>query len=103
MNIELKLTEPIEKNAARYFEKAKTLRKKIEGVKATIIRAQHELTALKPREEKTKITRVQREKEWYEKFRWFHSSEGFLCIGGRDATTNEIIIKKNTKPEDLVL
>ena len=29
-------------------------------------------------------------KEWYEKFRWFYSSEGFLCIGGRDSTTNDI-------------
>ncbi len=44
-----------------------------------------------------------RKKEWYEKFRWFTSSDGFLCIGGRDATTNEIIVKKHTDPNDLVL
>jgi len=25
-------------------------------------------------------------KAWFEKFRWFDSSDGFLVIGGRDAT-----------------
>ena len=30
------------------------------------------------------------------------SSEEFLCIGGKDATSNEIIIKKHTEKEDLV-
>jgi len=45
----------------------------------------------------------EREKEWYEKFRWFVSSDGFLVIGGRDATSNEIVIKKHTDKNDLVL
>jgi hypothetical protein len=31
------------------------------------------------------------------------SSDQFLVIGGRDATTNEIIIKKHTEKDDLVL
>ena len=33
-------------------------------------------------------------KEWYDKFLWFFSSEGFLCIAGRDAATNEVVVKK---------
>ena len=41
-------------------------------------------------------------KKWYEKFRWFNSSDGFLIIGGRDAATNEIIFKKYLDPYDLV-
>jgi len=56
-------------------------------------------------EEKLEVKKVEKakpEKKWYEKFRWFTSSEGFLCIGGRDATTNEIVIKKHTNPDDLV-
>jgi len=43
-----------------------------------------------------------RKREWFEKFRWFYSSEGFLVVGGRDATTNEILIKKHTDKDDLV-
>ncbi|MFT4311763.1 MAG: NFACT RNA binding domain-containing protein [Candidatus Woesearchaeota archaeon] len=43
-----------------------------------------------------------RKREWYEKFRWFYASNGMLVIGGRDATTNEIVIKKHTQTGDLV-
>ncbi|MFW6231298.1 MAG: NFACT RNA binding domain-containing protein, partial [Nanoarchaeota archaeon] len=41
-------------------------------------------------------------KEWFEKFRWFFTSKQKLVIGGKDATTNEMIIKKHTEPHDLV-
>ena len=41
-------------------------------------------------------------KKWYEKFRWFNSSDGFLIIGGRDATSNEIIFKKYLNSNDLI-
>jgi len=33
---------------------------------------------------------------------WFHSSNGFLIIGGRDATSNEVIFKTHMQSEDLV-
>lgn len=42
-------------------------------------------------------------KEWFEKFRWFRSSEGYLVIAGKDAAQNELIFKKYLEPEDLVL
>jgi hypothetical protein len=42
-----------------------------------------------------------RKKKWFEKFRWFISSEGFLVIGGRDATTNEIVVRKHMEEDDL--
>jgi predicted ribosome quality control (RQC) complex YloA/Tae2 family protein len=41
-------------------------------------------------------------KEWYEKFRWFFTSGGFLAVGGRDATSNEMVIKKHMEIEDWV-
>ncbi|HDD72636.1 MAG TPA: DUF814 domain-containing protein, partial [Candidatus Aenigmarchaeota archaeon] len=41
-------------------------------------------------------------KKWYEKFKWFFSSDGFLVIAGRDATQNEIILKRHAEPHDLV-
>jgi hypothetical protein len=37
---------------------------------------------------------VRRSEEWYERFRWFHTSDGFLVIGGRDADENEALVKK---------
>ncbi|MBR9692297.1 DUF814 domain-containing protein, partial [Candidatus Woesearchaeota archaeon] len=39
---------------------------------------------------------------WYEKFRWCISSDGILLAGGRDASTNEMLIKKHAEKNDVV-
>ena len=41
-------------------------------------------------------------KEWFEKFRWFVSSDGFLVVAGKDATSNEVLVKKYAEADDLV-
>lgn len=41
-------------------------------------------------------------KQWYEKFRWFISSDGFLVVAGKDTVSNEVLIKKYTTQEDVV-
>ncbi|MBI2658746.1 DUF814 domain-containing protein [Candidatus Woesearchaeota archaeon] len=104
----LDLTKSIEENAAAYFEKAKKIKKKIEGAEKALndsIRKLHELELKKEKItlEKSKQQKLkERKQEWYEKFRWFVSSEGFLAVGGRDATSNEIVVKKHTEANDLV-
>ena len=40
--------------------------------------------------------------QWYEKFKWFHTSDGLLVIAGKDAESNEEIIKKYAEANDLV-
>ena len=40
--------------------------------------------------------------EWYERYRWFITSEGLLSIGGRDSTSNSAIIRKYLTENDLV-
>ncbi len=104
----LDLTKTVEENAAQYFEEAKKLKKKLKGAEEAL---QHNLLKLKEleskkekfdAEEQKKAVSTQRKKEWYEKFRWFISSDGFLVFGGRDATSNEIVIKKHTDNNDLV-
>ncbi|QUO46523.1 ribosome rescue protein RqcH [Halorubrum ruber] len=32
--------------------------------------------------------------DWFERFRWFHTSTGYLVIGGRNADQNEELVKK---------
>lgn len=87
----------IEENASKYYEKAKKLRNKIEGTKLAILKAS--------RKKKKKVIeeKIPLKREWYEKFRWFISSENILVIGGRDATSNEIIIKKHAEKNDIIL
>jgi predicted ribosome quality control (RQC) complex YloA/Tae2 family protein len=108
MRLILSTKKSVEKNAADYFEKGKKAKAKIEGLKTALKKFEQQKEKLL-KEKETVIARIektaakpQREKEWYEKFRWFYSSEGFLCIGGRDATSNDIIVKKHAMPGDLI-
>jgi predicted ribosome quality control (RQC) complex YloA/Tae2 family protein len=111
MEIELDLKKSLEKNAEEYFNNSKKIKSKIEKAKNVIIQFKKKFEEIEKKENKEKEFKKEKErekkeektkKEWYENFRWFYSSEGFLCIGGRDATTNDIIIKKHTDKEDLV-
>jgi predicted ribosome quality control (RQC) complex YloA/Tae2 family protein len=100
----LDLNKNVEENAETYFNKAKKIKKKLAGAKEALGKSLREYENLKKLQsmEKEVKEETKRKREWYEKFRWFISSEGLLVIGGRDATTNEIVIKKHTSKGDLV-
>ena len=104
----LDLTRSIQANAAEYYERAKKVERKLEGTRKALLETKTRIEALQLNlKQKTaqvlgEVKPKKREKSWYEKFRWFRSSEGFLVLGGRDATTNEILIKKHTDPSDIV-
>ena len=103
----LNIRRSIQANAANYYKKAKKAKKKLEGVKKALEETQTKIMELQQQrgrlvKETRKLPPERRKKAWYEKFRWFHSSDGFLVLGGRDATTNEILIKKHMEPHDIV-
>lgn len=106
--VAIDIRKTVEENAACYFELAKKAKRKLAGIDETLRRFRDELVQVEQKkelaalEEKKKQAKVVRKKEWYEKFHWFISSEGFLCIGGRDATSNEVIVKKHTDKNDFV-
>lgn len=95
MEVEIDITKSARENAALYFERAKKLRRKVEGAKAALKEFE------KPKKVEKKVA-PRRKQEWYEKFRWFLASNGSLVIGGRDATQNEILIKKHLETGDKV-
>lgn len=114
MRLKLYLNKSLEKNAEIYFEKAKKLKKKLKGAREALEKSKKKLNLLllkkekeeerlfkKEKKELEKI-KTKKQKKWYQKFHWFISSDGFLCVGGRDATSNEILIKKHTDKNDLV-
>ncbi|HJU14323.1 MAG TPA: ribosome rescue protein RqcH [Candidatus Nitrosotalea sp.] len=45
---------------------------------------------------------IQKKKEWYERYRWFFTSDGLLAIGGRDASSNSSVIRKHLDKGDKV-
>jgi predicted ribosome quality control (RQC) complex YloA/Tae2 family protein len=103
MELELDLRDSAPKNANDYFEKAKKLEEKVEKAREIL----KELEAKRETKEIEETIEVKPEKEetkqqWFEKYRWFRLPDGRLVVGGRDATTNEIIIKKHTEKNDVV-
>src|SRR5437870_2907703 len=48
------------------------------------------------------IVREQTAKEWYERYRWFLTTDGHLAIGGRDSSSNSALIRKHLTEDDIV-
>ncbi|MCQ8893772.1 MAG: NFACT family protein [Methanolinea sp.] len=92
--VTLSVGESIEKNAATYYEEIKKYRKKIAGAEAAMEKA------LAPRFTRPS-RRVAGKKRWYNRFRWFFTSDGTLVVGGRDASQNEELVKKYMEGGDL--
>ena len=43
-----------------------------------------------------------RKKNWYERYRWFFTSDGLLAIGGRDAASNSAVVRKHLEKNDKI-
>ncbi len=106
MEVELDFTKSVEENAARYYDGSKDARRKYEGAQAAIEQKmmEYESAGTAPQAEKSANEKKPRKprRKWYEKFRWFISSKKFLIVAGRDAATNEELVKKRTEPGDFV-
>ncbi len=100
----------VEANASALYEEAKEVAEKREGAKEALEDTRAELEKmLKARErddtdaedEEETTTLKPRGQDWYDRFRWFRTSDGFLVIGGRDADQNDEIYKKYAEPDDV--
>ncbi len=88
--------------ASFLFDRAKESERKAEEARQAADDLSKRKTAgsgTKPR--RTKELKKAR-KEWYEKFRWFFTSAGKLAIGGRDAQSNSILVKRHLEGGDVV-
>ncbi len=102
--VELRVDKSVGENASLYYEKAKKMREKIKGAQQALEKAKEELKSVKKREERKKREiRKSRRRFWFEKYRWFISSENILVIAGRDAKTNEEVVKKHLGDKDLYM
>jgi predicted ribosome quality control (RQC) complex YloA/Tae2 family protein len=102
LELNAKLTVP--QNAQRYYDRAKEQTKKREGAEKALEQT-IKIIEKRAAPEKVKTRKVfrRRKPRWYERFRWFESSDGFLVIGGRDASSNEEIYAKYLEKRDFAL
>jgi predicted ribosome quality control (RQC) complex YloA/Tae2 family protein len=120
----LDTTMGVEKNADRLYTEAKRVAEKKEGALAAIEDTREELEAVKQRRDEWEAADdaddteededeqedvdwlarssipIRETDDWYERFRWFHTSDGYLVIGGRNADQNEEIVKKYLNKHD---
>ena len=100
MRLWLDADKSLEENAETFFVRSKKAKKKSKGAASAVERIS--TTKIKKKEPKTN-TGIRRKKEyWYMNYRWFFIDDNTLVIGGRDANTNEEIIKRRTEPYDIV-
>lgn len=113
----------VEKNADRLYREAKRVEGKKEGAREAIEDTRERLEAVKQRREAWEeepepepepeegeheeidwLARedipVRQPDHWYEEFRWFRTSDGYLVIGGRNADQNEALVKKYLNKHD---
>jgi hypothetical protein len=43
-----------------------------------------------------------KKKNWFERYRWFYTTDGILAVGGRDSSSNSAIIRKHLEKNDKV-
>ncbi|NLW76185.1 MAG: fibronectin-binding domain-containing protein, partial [Methanomicrobiales archaeon] len=79
--------ESIDQNAGRYYDQVKKFKKKLTGAKAAMEREVQQVRTRKVQYQRPK-------KRWFDRFRWFYTSDQVLVIGGRDAGQNEELIRK---------
>ena len=117
-HLSFNLRDSLFDNANRYYEHGKRAKEKSQGAlsalqdsKRKLAKIEHELTeaeelkSLKPAQIMEALSKRKAEmenKEWYEKFRWYISSDGFLVVAGKDTVSNEVLIKKYATQEDVV-
>ena len=107
INIDSHLSIP--ENTEIYYNKSKKAKRKIKGVYIAIEKTLKEINKAKSKRDVAleqiivPERRIKKELKWFEKLRWFLSSDGFLVIGGRDASTNETIVKHYLENNDIYL
>ena len=104
-SIKLRPDENLEAIASSYYDKAKESESKMESVEKALEKTQEKIDELSEDEfdyeDELEDKSQKRSKKWFEKYRWFYSSEDYLVIAGRDAQTNEMLVKKHMDNDDL--
>ena len=88
--------------ASALFDEAKNLERKASDALVAAGKLEKRVDGIRPREGPRAKPLPRSTREWYERFRWFISSGGRLAVGGRDAQSNTLLIKRHLEDGDVV-
>jgi len=101
----LDYTKGIDANASDIYQQGKELNEKANRAKEALKESQEQLERRKKgfdKEMAARLGRVQPTKQfWFERYKWFFTTTGKMVISGRDAHTNDNIVKKHLKDDDI--
>jgi len=98
--MELPLKHDASKTASSLFQEAKRLEADYGRISEKIgARGQRLKVEGHPIEEATVPERRAR-RAWHENYKWFTSSDGILVVCGKDASSNEALVRKHSGPEN---
>jgi len=93
--VTLDFRKSVAENAKEKYEESKKLQEKLKGAQDALAQTIQELDTLKNTDVVEKKKEVKSEKQWwFERFRWFISTEGNIVVAGRDAPSNDVVVKK---------
>src|SRR2546427_640593 len=100
--ITLDYDKDVTANAQAYYDRRKEAQTKAQRVEEAIAKTREEMDTAKAKAVKAaKKPRIKATKSmWFEAYRWTLSSDGHLILGGRDARTNDQLVKKHLKEGD---
>ena len=103
--VTLDYTKGLDANASEIYQQSKDIGEKGKHAEEALNESRAELAKKEKGIAKQKAAmagKAQPTKQfWFERFKWFFTSEGKLVIAGRDAHTNDGVVKKHLKEKDL--
>ncbi len=103
--IQVNPESPLQSIASVLFNEAKRQSgaiKSIEQIKENTMKKLEKIRNKTQSEKNTIVVSDIRKKNWYERYRWFFTSDGLLAIGGRDAASNSAVVRKHLGKNDKI-
>ena len=103
--IKINTQSPLQSIASVLFNEAKKQSGAISSIQAIKEKTEEKLEKFQSKtdaQKKLVVVSEIRKKNWYERYRWFFTTDGFLAIGGRDAASNSAVVRKHLEKNDKI-
>ena len=103
--IKINIKASLQSIASILFDEAKKQSGAISSIEEVKAKTKKKLEKLQNKTESERdiiLVSEIRKKSWYERYRWFFTSDGFLVIGGRDAASNSAVVRKHLGKNDKI-
>ena len=108
IEVEVDLTMSVYQNAQTHFQSAQKQKDKTKGARDALEDTERLLKTAKKKESKSqtdgRVIKIKRSKRlWFERFKYSIMSDNKLLVGGKDAKSNDGLVKKHLKADDMYL